>query len=608
MIFFLLTVALHATPQFLRPDTDARAVVRIECAGEPVLSVNTGRFENLHRVAEDAFEADFLPPEEPIPRVAIATAVSDGKVGWLAIPLWGQGDALVKTRKHARISVRIGDQTFGPAEADATGDALVPVIVPPGVNEAFHGKRAIDLHVPRTQTLQLAVGALRTLADRPSTVQLFVAVVMPTGEPRRDAELLLSASRGQAGKAREVSPGLYQAELAIPAGLIGQVSVTAALADAPKFVSQGSIGLDPGPAKTISLNGDATRAVAGGEPLLLTAAARDASGNASPEALRFESSFGAVEAKASGVGEWLVTLTLPSSFKGKKSLEVVAKADKARASKTLQLEAAAPSRVTFATPPHAIRADGHSAVRVPLEISDDFGNLTQAEPKVTADRGIANLESNGGALYANYVPPLLNEPAQASLLAKLGSSVASAQLMLFPQVRPAAFSPKLGYLSNFDGFSAPFVGVEAALRSDRFGPQLGIALEVDFTQRSQDQHLAALPGPDGAPNASSRISILLLHLSASYRYELNARTTLWFGAGPSLAGYSVNVSSDAAGSQGGTALSPGAQAAVGVERRLGFAVPFAELRAVWITRPELPSVSGPLRILSLALGARFEAL
>ena len=603
MILLLLAVSMTARPQFLRPDTDVRAVVRIECEATPVLTVSAGRFENLRRIDEGAFEADYLPPEEPIPRVAIATAVSGGKAGWLAIPLWGEGDALVKTRRHAQITVRIGDQTFGPAEADAGGDALVPVIVPPGVNEAFHGKRAIDLHVPKTQTLQLAVAAQRAPADRASTLQLFVAVVTPTGEPRRDAQLVLSASRGQASEAREVSPGLYEAELAIPAGLIGEVSVKAALADAPKFVSQAQVALDAGPAKTVSLSGDANRAVAGGAPLSLTASARDASGNASPEALEFEASFGTVSAKASSVGEWLLTLTLPPSFNGRNSLEVVAKGGKARASKQLQLASAAPSKVIFAGTPHAIRADGHSAVRVPLEVSDEFGNPAKAEPKVSTNQGVASLGSNGGALYANYVPPLLHEPSQASLSAMLGGSTANAQLLLLPQVRPAAFSPKLGFLSNFDGFSAPFAGVEAALRSDRFGPQLGVALEADFTQRSQDQHLDAL-----SSSGSSRISILLLHLSASYRYELNARTTMWLSAGPSLAGYSVNVSADTGGSQGGTALSPGAQAALGVERRLGFAVPFIEARAAWITRPDLPSVGGPLRILSLALGARFEAL
>ncbi|HEX4386276.1 MAG TPA: hypothetical protein VH083_25150 [Myxococcales bacterium] len=602
MILLLLAVTLSSKPQFLRPDTDARAVVRIQCDSEPLLSVNAGRFEKLHRVADDAFEADYLPPEEPIPRVAIATAVAAGKFGWLAIPLWGAGDALVKTRKHAQISVQIGDQTFGPAEADAEGDALVPVIVPPGVNEAFHGKRAIDLHVPKTQTLQLALGAQRLLADRAQVVQLFVAVVTPKGEPRRDAQLSIGATRGEVSAPRETAPGLYEAKLTIPAGLIGQVVVRAALTDAPKFVSQASIALEPGPAKTVSLIGEATRAVAGESPVSLTASARDAAGNASPEKLKFEASFGTVAANAASVGQWLVTVTLPPEFKGKKSVDIVVRGEKARDAKTLPLLPAAPSKVTFSDSPRTVRADGHSAIRVPLQVSDDFGNPAQATPRISANQGTAALESNGGALYASYVPPLLHEPSQAMLAAKLGGSTANAELLLMPQLRPAAFSPKIGFLSNFDGFSAPFVGIEAALRSERFGPQLGLALEVDATRRSQDATL------DETGQVSTQVSILLFHLSAQYRHEWDARTTLWLAAGPSLAGYLVDVSGSKTGSLSNSAFSPGAHAAVGVERRMGFAVPFLELRATWITRPELPTVSGPLRILSLGVGARFEAL
>jgi hypothetical protein len=603
VILLLLAVTLSSKPQFLRPDTDARAVVHIQCDSEPQLSVNAGHFEKLHRVADDAFEADYLPPEEPIPRVAIATAVAAGKFGWLAIPLWGAGDALVKTRKHAQISVQIGDQTFGPAEANAEGDALVPVIVPPGVNEAFHGKRAIDLHVPKTQTLQLALGAQRVLADRAQAVQLFVAVVTPKGEPRRDARFVIGATRGEVGMPRETSPGLYEAILTIPAGLIGQVAVRAALTDAPKFVSQASVALDPGPAKTVSLTGDATQAVAGESPLSMTASARDAAGNASPEQLKFEASFGTVAASASSVGQWLLTVTLPPEFRGKKSVDIVASGEKARDAKTLQLLPAAPSKVSFSGPPRTIRADGHSAIRVPLQVSDDFGNPAQATPKISANQGTAALESNGGALYASYVPPLLNEPSQAMLAAKLGGSTANAELQLLPQVRPAAFSPKVGFLSNFDGFSAPFVGIEAALRGERFGPQLGLALEVDATTRSQD---AKVDDPVG--DVTTRVSILLLHLSAQYRHELDARTTMWLSAGPSLAEYLVSVSGINTGSLSNSAVSPGAHAALGLERRMGFAVPFLELRATWITRPELPTVSGPLRVLSLGLGARFEAL
>ena len=118
VILFLLALTLSAKPQLLRPDLDAHAVVRIQCddgAPEPLLSVSAGKFEKLRRVAADAFEVDYLPPEEPIPRVAIITAVSGGEASFLAIPLYGEGDALVKTRRHAKITVQIGDQIFGPA-------------------------------------------------------------------------------------------------------------------------------------------------------------------------------------------------------------------------------------------------------------------------------------------------------------------------------------------------------------------------------------------------------------------------------------------------------------------------------------------------------------
>jgi hypothetical protein len=413
---------------------------------------------------------------------------------------------------------------------------------------------------------------------------------------------VIVASRGQLSAAREVATGLYEAQLTLPAGPVGVVAIQAALAEAPKFVSQASVVLVPGPAQSIALKAAVTRAVAGSAALLLEASARDAAGNASPERLSFAASFGDVSAKANGIGEWALTLQLPQAFKGRKTLEVSARGAQARAAKTLELLPAAPSIVAFAGTPHAVRADGHSPVRLHLQVSDAYGNPAEAAPSVSADQGQASFEERDGALYANYVPPLLHEPGSTRLNARLGNSTAQAQLMLLPQARPAAFSPKLGYLTNFAGFSAPFAGVEAMLRSDRFGPQLGLALEADYTQRNQGEQLGS-----ALNEGSSRISLLLVHVSLAYRYEAGPRTTLWLSAGPTFAGYFTNVSASGT-SQTGTALTPGAQAAAGVEQRLGFAVPFFEARAGWITRPDLPNVAGPLRTLSFAVGARFEAL
>jgi len=103
------------------------------------------------------YQADYVPPEEQLPQVAIVTAVAGNDVAWIAIPLWAEGDAVVKTRPRGKISVRIGSEEFGPVIADARGEAVVPVVVPPGVHEAHHGKRVIPLHVPPTRTVHLAL-------------------------------------------------------------------------------------------------------------------------------------------------------------------------------------------------------------------------------------------------------------------------------------------------------------------------------------------------------------------------------------------------------------------------------------------------------------------
>jgi hypothetical protein len=604
----LAAVTLSAQPKLLRPD-DARAVVRIEAAEEPRLSVSAGRLENLRRAADGAFEADYLPPEEPVPRVAILTAVAGGELGWLALPLYGEGDALVKTRKRARITVRIGDQVFGPVEADRSGDALVPVIVPPGVSEAYHGEQAIDLHVPRTQALQLAPGVAAGRADREQKVPLFVAVVTPSGGPRRGAVIELSASRGTISAPREVSEGLYQAELVVPPGLAGDVAVQASLADAPQFVSKAAVSFVAGPARSIALAAETSRVVAGGAPLRLRASARDAADNPSPEPLRFAASFGEVKAESAGEGEWALTLVLPPSFQGRTSLEVTAQAANASASAIVELQPATAATVAFAGPLPRVRADGQSPVRLPLEVRDAYGNPAQASPELSAAQGQAGFESSGGALYATYLPPLLHEPSATRVDARLGGSTATAQLLLLPESRRLAFSPKLGYLTNFDGFSAPFAGVEAAARTDRFG----VGLELDYAQRLHDEPLASSAAVGGTSvgtgvNGSSRIGLLLFHLSAAWRVELEPRTTMWLSAGPSAAAYWVNAKVSGAPAQTGSALVPGAQAAVGVERRLGFAVPFVELRAGLLAQPDLPNVAGALRTFSFCGGARFEAL
>src|SRR5439155_4256238 len=101
------------------------------------LTANVGRIEDLRPLPRGGWAARYRPPRETFPQVAIIAAIGgtgSGSVdGWIALPLWGQGEARVRTQPGADSELRIDERTFGPRRADASGVALIPVAVPPGV-------------------------------------------------------------------------------------------------------------------------------------------------------------------------------------------------------------------------------------------------------------------------------------------------------------------------------------------------------------------------------------------------------------------------------------------------------------------------------------------
>lgn len=600
LLFLVAAVAVSAEPPLLRLGTDSGAVLHVRAPSPPGVTVSAGSVSAPKAAKDGTFEVAYKPPDDAVPQVAIVTAVAGDEVGWIAIPLWGQGDALVKTRPHARISVDIGARTFGPARADAQGQALVPVVVPPGVTHARQGQRAIDLHVPPMQTVHVALGAAGP-ADRPQSIPVWVVAVEADGAPRAAARLVVRADRGEIAPVSERAAGLYESTLTLGPGAAGPIAVTAALEEAPLLPARASLRLGPGPARSIELEPATDRIVASDAPLAhLHAVARDGAGNAAVEELHFETSFGTVAAVAKAAGEWDLTLAIPPVYGGRTAVEVRAYGGAASATRSLALVAAAPASAAFDAPA-AVVADGVTPVRLPLHVRDRYGNeIPSLQAGVSADRGHAELES--GVLAARYLPPRLRESGDSTVEAHAGEVSARARLLLLPYRPSAVVSPKLGWLSNLSGFSAPLAGVEASLRTDRFGPQIGVALEADYALRTQSERVSA-----GAL-ADSRTDLLLLHASALLRGAAGQGSTAWVGAGPTAAAYWSRVGISGAPPRRGFAIAPGLQAAAGIERRIGPALPFLELRAGWVSAPDLPTLSGPLRSLSLTLGVRLEAL
>lgn len=602
----LLALALSAEPALIRLGADARAVLRVDGEAQPSISASVGRIESLRRGEQGGWEADYLPPEDGLPQVAIVIAVSGDQATWTAIPLWGEGDAVVKTRPHGRISVEIGTQTFGPAVADEHGEAVVPVVVPPGVLEAHHGKRIIPLHVPPSRTVHVALGQAAPAADCAQTVAVYVAAASARGEPRPGAAIRLGATRGGLSALHERAPGLYEAWLALAPGRPGEVRVSAALDDAPEFVAEAALALGGGPARSIRISADREAIGADDPRAKLHVSARDAAGNPPGDAMRFESTAGQVSAEATAPGEWDLGLALAPSFSGLDSVEVRASAASASAAKALPLLPGPPETVGFETSSASVVADGKSRLRLEVQLRDRHGNAIHGlRPEVSAGQGSAELEEREGALYASYLPPLLHGGGDTTLALRAGALEGRARLTLLPDLKRAALSAKAGMLSNLSGFSVPLIGLEAALRSARFGPELALSLGADYGHRAQSEMLQA---GSAAVAADSRIDLLLVHLSASWRRPFGNGNAFWIGAGPCAAAYWTRVGAADIPTRRGFAVAPGLQGGIGAERRLRWGVPFFEARAAWVTSPGLPILTGPLRTVSLMAGVRLETL
>src|SRR5256885_6941347 len=115
-----MAAALHvdAEPRQLElSDEPVRAVLHVRSQVEPHVSASAGTISNLRREGADVWAADYLPPSESYPQVAVIAATAGGEGAWITLPLSGQGMAVVHTRPGAAISVGIGEGRLGTGEA-----------------------------------------------------------------------------------------------------------------------------------------------------------------------------------------------------------------------------------------------------------------------------------------------------------------------------------------------------------------------------------------------------------------------------------------------------------------------------------------------------------
>src|SRR4051812_7605914 len=608
--FFAVAIAaaLHveAEPRRLELSDEAvRAVLHVRSRVEPRLSASVGTISNLRRESADAWAADYLPPSESYPQVALIAATASGQLSWTTLPLSGQGMAVVHTRPGAQISVEIGGRSFGPVKADRHGEAQVPVVVPPGVHEVRHLGNPIELPVPEALRVHVVLLEDRIRADRTEKVHVRILAVDETGKPLPHFRLALKPGRGKLSGLERNGPGEASATWTVPAGASGTIPLHVSLAGSSQLVAEAILGVGPGPAAMVELKADRDSIVAGrGTEIVLRGHARDSAGNASPDELEASAPEGFGTLVPAGPFAW--HLRVPDSFGGRTSVELFAHPrGKATplASVTVRLLPAEP--VAAAMDPEAPSVRTGDELKIRIRRTDKFGNLVPgAKPAAFAEEGTVSAVETlpDGSYLAAYRAPAKWNQDHTLVEARWPGTFAQRRLLLVPRLSWLALGPAIGVTSNFAQLTSPVAALSASVRTDRFGPELALTAEAAWSFKSQKQSVGTLG------TAEVRDDFFGLSAQLSVRKRLGLRTTIWGGAGPSFEMVSSRVQLTGQPRISESALVPGAILSLGVEHRFIHAVPFAELRWSVHRDPALSTLSGSVSALSLIVGNHFELL
>ena len=209
---------------------------------------------------QGSLHARYDPPPKGQPQIVFIWAEFElqGTAGraWLGLPLSARAVLSVDTKPYATVAVEVADAHFGPVVAAATGQARVPVVIPPAVSTALviskdragnTTQKSIELAPARYS--QLAIRAwgepTSSWADtRPLSVEVFA--VDARGQPLAGAPTRLTASAGTLEPLPSLQPGVARWAFRAPETVSPGVAVLSAAVSGSQASLE--VRLRPGPA------------------------------------------------------------------------------------------------------------------------------------------------------------------------------------------------------------------------------------------------------------------------------------------------------------------------------------------------------------------------
>jgi hypothetical protein len=375
----------------------------------PRLSASTGALSAPVRTAPGAWTTTFTPPKEMFPHVAIvfATIETAGTtaVGFAPLHLWGKGQTSVKTKPGSKVTVFIGNESFGPVDADKNGEANVSIVVPPGPERAVaksiddvgnESQKTIDLGVPGFN--RLAMLALDDVASADGAARILAFAVDKKGEPLFEAKLKTKGSIGELEEPVGIAPGLFL--LTYKPGKSaarGIARIDVSLEGAPESKAQTEIKLLTGRPVRADI-ATATTKLTADDPreVVLELHLYDQSNNAVPvNAASIDVDIGRIDSMSDldGLGRritWLIPAELKPGM-DKATASVRLPDGTILGKREIPLLPGKPVRAFF-DPTVPVVADGKSTVELRLHVVDAAGNgLVPTGVNIDVDRGYGEL-------------------------------------------------------------------------------------------------------------------------------------------------------------------------------------------------------------------------
>jgi hypothetical protein len=551
-----LAVSLAAEREFLVLGTDADLAIAIEVTGPGAETMtpartlaNVGVLEAPRPAgAPGHFTARFVPPAERFPQVALLVVEFAGGAqrlrGVLRLPLRGTTNVPLRTSPQASVTIRVGDQSFGPVVADRQGHVEVPVEVPPGTRSGV--ARAVDRNgnIKETEVDLQPAPFSRVLILAPasfevgSLAEVTVRALDPGGALAAPGRLSLRASEGLIHPVGKGVPGEARFLVEVPRRVgAGAVALTAAAAGTPVARADLAVPLLAGPPHALSLSPSARRLViGGGAQSRIVVSAHDRFGNPTsaegaeaivddaPAPLRF---------MASGLA--FLVVPPPLFYDGRERIVVVVKLREARAVQEVFLTGGPPAQLSIAAAEPRLVADGWRSAELRVRAFDRNGTPTMI-PGLSWDTPGGHIRHvrvpHEGEYIADFVPDRARDIHQELVAVAAGQALrASVTVEVVPPPVHVLVGASIGVFTNLGGASGPAAFVEGLAPLPRRTGRFLTGLAVGYLHG--DLTLAATNA------TTSRIEIHQVPVLAVARYRFETfkvpELALGAGAGVSLA-------------------------------------------------------------------------